>query len=90
MSQGSRTEITFDGLKKFLRQIGFDQTLQCSRSLVFHHPQGETLVMLSIPDDGHSVRSADLLSIRVRLENQGLIDDVAIRELEAGRLPMAS
>lgn len=90
MSQGNRTEITFDGLKKFLRQIGYDQILQCSRSLVFRHPRSETLVMLSIPDDGCSVRSADLLSIRVRLENQGLIDDAAVSELEAGRLPMAS
>jgi hypothetical protein len=85
-----RNEITFEGLKKFLHRIGFDQATTINNSLAFHHPGSGTLIMLSIPADGRSVRSADLLSILVRLENQGLVDDQAMSEFKSGHLPMAS
>jgi len=86
----NQNEITFKGLKEFLCQIGFDQPATIDESLAFHHPDSGTLIMLSVPKDGRSVRSADLLSVLMRLENQGLIDDSALKSFKSGKLPMAS
>ncbi len=90
MSRENPDEITFEGLKRFLCRIGFDQPATINDSLAFHHRETGTLIMLSIPKDGRSVRSADLLSVLVRLENQGLVDDSALHRFKSGKLPMAS
>lgn len=83
-------EITFVGLQKFLRDIGFDQSARINNSLVFHHRESGTIITLSTPDDGRTVRSADLLSVAMRLERQGLVKESVLREFRSGRLPVAS
>lgn len=90
MPPGNQSEITFNGLKEFLVRIGFEPSFQSETSLAFQHPDSGTLILLSIPDDGQSVRPADLLSVLVRLECQGLVDDATIRQFRAGKLPLAS
>lgn len=90
MSHESQDEITFDGLQQFLCRIGFDQPAKMDSSLAFHHRDSGTIIVLSIPRDGRSVRPADLLSVLIRLENQGLVDDSVLDQFKSGKLPMAS
>lgn len=90
MSHDIPNEITFDGLQRFLVQVGFDQSAKINGSLAFHHHESGTIVVLSIPEDGRSVRSADLMSVLMRLETRGLVDDSVLEEFKSGRLPMAS
>ena len=90
MSHDIRNEITFNGLQRFLRHVGFDQPAKISGSLAFHHHDSETIIVLSIPKDGRSVRSADLMSVLMRLETQGLVDDSVLEQFKSGRLPTAS
>ena len=90
MSHDIRNEITFDGLQQFLRHVGFDQSAKIDNSLAFHHHESGTIIVLSIPKDGRSVRSADLLSVLMRLETQGLVNDSVLEQFKSGRLPMAS
>jgi len=90
MLDKNQNEITFEGLQNFLRRIGFDQPAKVGNSLAFHHPESGTIILLSIPKDGRSVRSADLLSVLIRLENQGLVDDSVLDRFKSGKLPMAS
>ena len=89
MPRENQSEITFEGLKQFLCGIGFDQPVRIENALAFQHNSG-TLILLTIPDDGRTVRPADLLSVLVRLENQGLIDDSASKQFRSGLLPKAS
>lgn len=89
MPRESQSEITFDGLKQFLCDIGFEQPVKIENSLAFQHDTG-TIVLLSIPDDGRTVRPADLLSVLMRLEHQGLIGDAALKQFRSGVLPKAS
>jgi hypothetical protein len=58
--------------------------------LAFFHPITETMIVLSIPADGRSIRSADLLSVLMRLEADGLADDATLEQFRAGKLPLAS
>ncbi len=90
MSAKKQNEITFDGLRQFLCRIGFDQPAKINGSLAFHHPGSGTIIVLSIPKDGRSVRSADLMSTLVRLETQGLVDDAVLNRFKSGKLPLAS
>lgn len=90
MLDKNQNEITFEGLQKFLCHIGFDQHAKMDNSLAFHHRESGTIILLSIPKDGRSVRSADLLSVLMRLENQGLVDDSALDQFKSGKLPIAS
>lgn len=90
MPRESRDEITFEGLKRYLCRIGFDPPAKVNDSVAFHHRESGTIIALSIPDDGRSVRSADLLSVVMRLENQGLVDESALDQFRSGKLPMAS
>jgi hypothetical protein len=62
MSDDSQIEITFDSLKQFLARVGFEQVAKMNNSLALQHHESGTLIILSIPEDGRSVRSADLLS----------------------------
>jgi hypothetical protein len=88
MSHENQNEITFDSLQQFLRRVGFDQSAKIDNSLAFHHESG-TIIVLSIPKDGRSVRSADFLSVMMRLETQGLVDDSVLEQFKLGKLPMA-
>lgn len=90
MPQECQDEMTFDGLQQFLRDIGFDQSVRINNSLAFHHRESGTIITLSVPADGRSIRSADLLSIAMRLESQGLIGDSVLHQFKTGKLPRAS
>lgn len=90
MSKEDQGKITFERLKQFLVAIGFDQPATVGGTLAFHHHESETLVMLSIPNDGVSVRPADLLSVLVRLERQELVSESVLTQFRNGKLPMAS
>jgi hypothetical protein len=90
MSNDTQGELTFDGLQKFLIRVGFEQPAKVNNSLAFHHPDSGTIIALSIPKDGRSVRSADLLSVLMRLESVGLVDDFELEQFKSGKLPMAS
>jgi hypothetical protein len=90
MSHEIQDEITFDGLQRFLRRVGFDQSAKMNNSLAFHHHGSGTMIVLSIPEDGRTVRSADVLSVLMRLETQGLVDDPTLEQFKSGKLPMAS
>jgi len=90
MSHENQNEITFEGLQRFLRRVGFDQSAKIENSLAFHHHESGTMIVLSIPEDGRTVRSADLLSLLMRLETQGLADDSILEQFKSGKLPMAS
>ena len=90
MSHESQNEISFDGLQEFLRSIGFDQSVRMNNSLAFHHRGSGTIITLTIPADGEAVRPADLLSIAMRLESQGLVDGAVLEQFKLGRLPLAS
>lgn len=83
-------EMTFEGLKQFLIRIGFDQPAKICNSLAFHHVGTETIIVLTIPEDGRTVRDADLLSVLVRLEAQGLADNTVLDQFRRGVLPLAS
>lgn len=90
MPPESQNDITFEGLKDFLLRIGFETSVQSENSLALQHPDSGTLILLSIPKDGQTVRPADLLSVIVRLEYQGLVDEAALNLFRAGKLPLAS
>lgn len=90
MNRDRSDAITFAGLQGYLTQIGFDQPVRLERSVTLHHRESGTLVVLSIPPDGLTVRPADLLSLATRLENQGLVDDASLALFKAGQLPLAS
>jgi len=90
MSNDTQDELTFAGLQKFLCRVGFEHPARVNNSLAFHHPDSGTIVALSIPEDGRSVRSADLLSVLMRLESAGLVDDSELEQFKSGKLPTAS
>lgn len=90
MSEKSQKRIEFNGLQKFLTSIGFERAARVNKSLAFHHPDSGTIVTLTIPEDGREVRPADLLSILFRLENQGLVEESALKQFRIGKLPLAS
>ena len=90
MSDHSQVEITFDSLKQFLVRVGFEQAAKMNHSLAFQHQESGTLIILSIPEDGRSVRPADLLSVEMRLENQGLVDEATLSQFKSRKLFMAS
>ena len=84
-----QNEITFDGVTHFLRLVGFDQPVRVNGTLAFQHDDAGTLVILSIPQDGLSVRTSDLLSMLIRLEKDQLVDDETLEQFKSGRLPLA-
>ncbi|MEZ6110196.1 MAG: hypothetical protein R3C99_04155 [Pirellulaceae bacterium] len=90
MPRENQSEVTFDGLVQFLGQVGFRQSTKINDSLAFYHQDSGTVVVLSVPQDGLVVRSADLLSILVRLETKGIVDTAAVQQLKSGKLPKAS
>lgn len=90
MSRASQNEVAFDALQDFLRENGFDQSVKINNSLVFHHRKSGTIITLSIPADGRTVRSADLLSIAMRLEAEGIVGESVLDQIKSGELPMAS
>ncbi len=88
------SEPTYDELFEFLLSLGFKRssTTTCEHS--FRHPELDTVLVFSMLNDANTdrpVRGADLLSTRVHLHENGLIEDWP-QELEsttedAGRTP---
>jgi hypothetical protein len=89
MSYENQSEITFDGVQQFLRHVGFDQPVRVNGTLAFQHDDTGTLVILSIPQDGRTVRRSDLMAMLIRLEKDRLADEAALAEFKSGKLPMA-
>lgn len=90
MSPRSQDEITFPRLQRFLIDVGFEQPVKIDDAMAFQHAESGTLIMLDIPENGKSVRSADLLSILVRLENEGLASPAVLEQFRGGKLPLPS
>lgn len=90
MSSDAPHELTFDRLQQFLRRLGFQQPAKLKQSLAFHHPQSGTIIALSIPSDGRTIRPADLTSVLMRLEAAALVDHDELQQMKSGKLPMAS
>lgn len=90
MPKKIQDEISFGRLQVFLRQIGFEQSAKVNNSLAFYHRDSGTIITLSIPADGRSVRNADLLSLVMRLEAQGLVGQSVLAQIKSGRLSLAS
>lgn len=90
MSARSQDNITFENLQRFLIDVGFEQPVKVEDSLAFQHAESGTLIILAIPPDGNSVRPADLLSVLVRLESEGLASSPVLKQFRAGKLPLAS
>ena len=90
MSNENQKEITFDRLSKFLISVGFSRSAKVNQTMAYHHDETGTIVTLTIPVEGQGVRSADLLSILVRLENQGIVEELALSQLRNGRIPFAA
>lgn len=90
MAPTNPNELTFEGLKRFLCQIGFGPPAKIKHSLAFYHPRTETMIVLSVPKDGRSLRPADLLSVLMRLEADGLANEAMLEQFRSGHLPLAS
>jgi hypothetical protein len=86
----SRDEITFDGLREYLRSLGFRRLESMERAIALYHDEAGALLVLSIPQDGRTVRPADRTSVLTRLEYFGLVDEQALNEFRSGRLPIPS
>lgn len=90
MDDTNENDIDFQGLKHFLKGIGFEEIGKSGTALMLKHQESDTIVALTIPENGYSVRPADLLSIIVRLECQGIADEKTLERFRAGKLPLAS
>ncbi len=90
MSKENPGELTFDGLRRLLLKLGFSEPKTIRNCLALEHPASGTIIVLTIPADARTVRPADLLSVWVRLEANGLASEAVIDQLKIGRLPLAS
>lgn len=90
MSKESQNSVTFDRLKDYLERIGFNRSLAMESTVAFHHDDSGVIVTLSVPEDGVSIRPADLLSILVRLESNGIETEDGIQKLRQGEIPIAA
>lgn len=90
MAKENPGKITLSGIQVFLERIGFEPPYRVDRCLAFQHLASGTLVLFSVPDDGDSVRPADLASLLIRLEYNGLAEEGELNQFRAGRLPKAS
>ena len=90
MSNENQNQITFNHLKDYLERIGFNRSTAIESSLAFRHDDSGVIVSLSIPEDGVSIRPADLLSILVRLESNAIESEEGIWKLRQGQIPTAA
>ena len=86
----SHVEVTIDAMKVYLLSIGFKAIAEIGASLAFRHPESEVVVTLTKTINSKFMRPADFLSIKIRLETEGLVSDSAVAQLNQGRLPLAS
>jgi len=83
-------DVTTEAMKSYLAAIGFVLFAEMDHAVVFRHGTTGSVVTLGTHDDSRFVRSADFLSIRFRLETEGLVSEDAILKLKQGQLPIAS
>ncbi len=86
----NRADVTVAAMRDYLITIGFESFVEVDHSLAFRHADSEVVVTLTTNEDSDLVRPADFLSIKFRLESEGLISDNAVAELNQGKLPIAS
>ena len=87
MAPTNHGEITVAQLRGFLISLGFEQPMSVNRSQAFCHRKSGMVLVVSAAADREYVRPADLLSVLVRLESQGLASEADLRQF---RLPKAS
>lgn len=90
MSRNSANELTYAQLTKFLTGRGFEQAAITEKSQAFVHRKSGAALILAKPSPSKPVRPADLLSVLVRLEYEGLASESELQEIRLGRLPKAS
>jgi hypothetical protein len=83
-------EITFAQLRRFLVDLGFEQPASLQQSHAFIHSASGVVLIVSAADDHGPVRPADLLSVWMRLEREGLASEAALQAFRRGQLPKAS
>jgi hypothetical protein len=87
----SRNDLTHGQLDQLLRRLGFQVGKRTESCDAYYHAESETLILLPAADTNAPVRSADLMSVRLRLVNNGFLgDDTFVGFLEDGTLPLAS
>ena len=86
----SHVKVTIGEMKVYLLSIGFNAIAEVGESLAFRHPESEIVVTLTKNTESEFMRPADFLSIKFRLENEGLISGSAVAQFDQGRLPVAS
>ena len=72
------SEPTYEELFEFLLSLGFKRPSTTTFEHAFRHDESDTLLVFSMLDDantGRPVRDVDLLSTRVHLQENGLIED---------------
>ena len=51
-----------------MQETGFDRSFEINNSMAFNHGDTGTIITVSIPAEGQPFRSADLLSIAMRID----------------------
>jgi hypothetical protein len=90
MAGANQGEITFTHLRDFLVGLGFEQPASLQQSHAFLHRKSGVVLMVSAARDTGPVRPADLLSVLMRLECEGLASEADLQQFRSGRLPKAS
>jgi hypothetical protein len=90
MSRKSPGAITYAQLTDFLTGLGFEQAAVSKKSQALVHRKSGTTLILAKPPPSKPVRPADLLSVLVRLEYQGLASESQLQDIRLGKLPKAS
>ena len=86
----NRVEVGMAAMQQFLQTVGFESIAKIGHSLAYRHRESGAVVTLTAGEHSGTVRPADFLSIKFRLESEGLVTDEAVAELNQGRLPIAS
>lgn len=90
MDNQNLAEVRIAAMQEYLIAIGFEAFVEIGHSTTFRHPDSGAVVTLTKNADSELVRPADFLSIKFRLESEGLISENAVAELNQGKLPLAS
>ena len=90
MPNENKDSVTFERLKQYLKSAGFNRSLAMENTIAFHHEESGVIVTLTVPEDGTTIRDADLMSILIRLENNGIETEDRIRQLRHGQIPFAA
>ena len=90
MDNQNPAEVSIVAMQEYLIAIGFESFAEIGHSITFRHSDSGAVVTLTKNNDSDLVRPADFLSIKFRLESEGLISENAVAELNQGKLPIAS